>query len=34
MSQAKTNYTQALFDYVLAKAELDKAIGAGWEIDE
>lgn len=34
LSQAKTNHTQALFDYVLAKADLDKAIGVGWKIDD
>lgn len=30
LSQAKTNYSQALYDYVIAKAELDKATGIGW----
>ncbi|MGD2294649.1 MAG: TolC family protein [Candidatus Aminicenantes bacterium] len=29
LSQAKTNYTQALFDYVVSLAELDKAKGIG-----
>ncbi len=29
LTQAKTNYSQALYDYVMAKAELDKAIGIG-----
>ncbi|MBD3413236.1 MAG: hypothetical protein GF421_02245 [Candidatus Aminicenantes bacterium] len=27
LAQAKTNYSQALFDYVVASAELDKAMG-------
>jgi outer membrane protein TolC len=27
LSQAKTNYAQALYDYVMAMAELDKAMG-------
>lgn len=30
LSQAKTNYSQALYDYVISLAELDKAIGVGW----
>ncbi len=30
LSQAKTNYSQALYDYVISLAELDKAMGAGW----
>ncbi|MBE0460467.1 MAG: TolC family protein [Candidatus Aminicenantes bacterium] len=30
LSQAKTNYSQALYDYVIAKAELDKATGVSW----
>jgi len=34
LSQAKINRTQALFDYVLARAELEKAIGDSWKIDE
>ena len=29
LSQAKTNYSQALYDYVMSKAELDKAMGVG-----
>lgn len=29
LSQAKTNYTQALYDYVVSLAQLDKAIGVG-----
>ena len=29
LTQAKTNYSQALYDYVLSRAELDKAIGVG-----
>ena len=29
LSQAKTNYSQALFDYVVSLAELDKAVGSG-----
>jgi len=29
LTQAKTNYSQALYDYVMSKAELDKAIGIG-----
>jgi len=28
LSQAKTNYSQALFDYVLSLAQLDKAVGS------
>jgi len=31
LSQAKTNYTQALYDYVIALAQLDKAMGIGWK---
>jgi outer membrane protein TolC len=27
LTQAKTNYTQALYDYSLAQAELEKAVG-------
>lgn len=30
LSQAKTNYSQALYDYVMSLAELDKAKGVGW----
>ncbi len=30
LSQAKTNYSQALYDYVMSQAELDKAMGVGW----
>jgi outer membrane protein TolC len=30
LSQAKTNYSQALYDYVVSLAELDKAMGVGW----
>jgi len=30
LTQAKTNYSQALFDYVLSLAQLEKAIGSGW----
>lgn len=29
LSQAKTNYSQALFDYVISLAQLDKAMGIG-----
>jgi outer membrane protein TolC len=29
LTQAKTNYTQALYDYALAAAELEKAVGGG-----
>jgi len=29
LSQAKTNYTQALYDYVVSLAQLDKAMGVG-----
>ncbi len=31
LSQAKTYYSQALYDYVMAKAALEKAMGIGWE---
>ena len=31
LSQAKTNYSQALYDYVISLAELDKAMGVGWD---
>jgi len=30
LSQAKTNHSQALYDYVMSLAELDKAMGVGW----
>ncbi len=30
LSQAKTNYSQALYDYVMSLAELEKAMGVGW----
>lgn len=30
LSQAKTNYSQALYDYVISLAQLDKALGTGW----
>ena len=30
LTQAKTNYSQALYDYVLYQAQLDKAMGIGW----
>ncbi|MBN1272464.1 MAG: TolC family protein [Candidatus Aminicenantes bacterium] len=33
LTQAKTNYTQALFDYVLSLAQLEKAMGTGLERD-
>ena len=29
LTQAKTNYSQALYDYVMSRAELDKAVGIG-----
>jgi len=29
LTQAKTNYSQALYDYVVSLAELDKAMGVG-----
>lgn len=31
LSQAKTNYSQALFDYMVSRAELEKAMGIEWE---
>lgn len=34
LSQAKTNYSQALYDYVVSLAELDKAMGVGWNSQE
>lgn len=30
-SQAQVNYSQALFNYVMAKADLDRAMGVGYE---
>ncbi len=30
LSQAKTYYSQALYDYVISLAQLDKAMGVGW----
>ncbi len=30
LTQAKTNYSQALYDYVISLAQLDKAMGVGW----
>lgn len=30
LTQAKTNYSQALYDYVVSLAELDRAMGIGW----
>ncbi len=30
LTQAKTNHSQALYDYVISLAELDKAMGVGW----
>jgi len=32
LSQARTNHSQALFDYALALAQLEKAIGAGRDL--
>lgn len=35
LSQARTNYSQALYDYMVARADLDRAVGTGGEnIDE
>jgi outer membrane protein TolC len=34
LTQAKTNYSQALYDYVVSLAELDKAMGMGWSSQE
>ena len=34
LSQAKTNYSQALYDYVVSLAELDRAMGMGWSSQE
>ncbi len=31
LTQAKTNYSQALYDYVISLAQLDKAMGMGWK---
>lgn len=31
LTQARTNYSQALYDYVMSLAQLDKAMGAGWK---
>ena len=31
LSQSQINYSQALYDYVLAQAELDQAMGIGLE---
>jgi outer membrane protein len=33
-SQAQVNYSQALFNYVMAKADLDRAMGVGYENHE
>jgi outer membrane protein len=33
LTQAKTNYSQALYDYALAAADLEKSVGAGWDKD-
>lgn len=30
LTQAKTNYAQALYDYVMSLAQLNKAMGTGW----
>jgi outer membrane protein TolC len=32
LSQARTNYSQALYDYVMALALLEKAVGSGPDI--
>jgi outer membrane protein TolC len=34
LTQAKTNYSQALYDCATALAQLEKAIGSGWDKDE
>jgi len=34
LTQAKTNYSQALFDYALSLAQLEKAMGIGWNENE
>jgi outer membrane protein TolC len=31
LSQAKTNYSQALYDYVISRAQLEKAMGVDLE---
>ncbi len=31
LTQAKTNYSQALYDFVMSRAELDKAVGVGFK---
>lgn len=31
LTQAKTNYSQALYDYMIARAGLNKAMGIGWK---
>jgi outer membrane protein TolC len=31
LSQARTNYSQALYDCVISLAQLEKALGTGWE---
>ena len=31
LTQAKTNYSQALFDYAISIGELEKAMGVGWK---
>ena len=31
LTQARTNYSQALYDYVMSLAQLDKAMGVGWK---
>jgi outer membrane protein len=31
LTQAKTNYSQALYDYVMSLAQLDRAMGMGWK---
>ena len=31
LTQAKTYYSQAIYDYVLSLSQLDKAMGVGWE---
>jgi outer membrane protein len=31
LTQARTNYSQALFDYMMAVAQLERAMGLGWE---
>lgn len=34
LTQAKTNYSQALFDYALSLAQLEKAMGISWDEKE